>query len=81
MSLVIPDEFVQAAQMSEAELLLELAIVLFQQDRVSLAKAARLVGMHRLDFQELLAGRQIPVHYDVEDFESDLETLRKLGRL
>jgi predicted HTH domain antitoxin len=37
--------------------------------------------MNRLQFQHLLASRDIPVHYDVEDFKQDLETLRGLGRL
>jgi predicted HTH domain antitoxin len=31
--------------------------------------------------QHLLASRQIPVHYDVTDFEEDLDTLQRLGRL
>jgi predicted HTH domain antitoxin len=32
-------------------------------------------------FQHLLASRGIPVHYDVAEFEADLDTLRELGRL
>jgi hypothetical protein len=28
-----------------------------------------------------LASRQIPIHYDVTDFEEDLHTLQRLGRL
>jgi predicted HTH domain antitoxin len=37
--------------------------------------------MSRLEFQHLLASRRIPVHYDVADFEQDIETLREVGRL
>ena len=37
--------------------------------------------MSYLEFQHLLASRQIPVHYDVAEFEQDLETLGELGRL
>jgi predicted HTH domain antitoxin len=29
----------------------------------------------------VLASRQIPLHYDVTDFEEDLHTLHRLGRL
>lgn len=80
MSVTIPDEVLESAHMDENELRQELAILLFQKSRLTLAQAARLAGFDRLRFQHLLAGRGIPVHYDVEDFESDLETLRSLNR-
>lgn len=81
MTVTIPDDVLQAARMSESELRQELAVLLFQQDRVTLAQAARLAEMDRVRFQHLLASRDIPVHYDVADFEHDLTTLRELGRL
>jgi predicted HTH domain antitoxin len=34
--------------------------------------------MSRVQFQHLLASRRIPVHYDVADFEADLQTLREM---
>ena len=81
MSVVIPDEIVHATGLSEAELLQELAVLLFEKDRLTLAQASRLAGMPRLRFQQLLAGRQIPIHYDVADLEADIQTLRSLGQL
>jgi predicted HTH domain antitoxin len=33
------------------------------------------------EFQQLLGSRGIPIHYDVEDYEQDLATLRELGQL
>ena len=54
---------------------------LFQKERLTLGQASRLAGMNQLEFQRLLAGRQIPIHYGVSDFEQDLQTLRELGRL
>jgi predicted HTH domain antitoxin len=80
MSITIPDGILQAARMSEDELRQELAILLFQKDKLTLGQASRLAGMDRLRFQHLLASRDIPVHYDVEEFEQDLATLRDLGR-
>ena len=80
MSVTIPDEVLQAARMSEEELRLELAVLLFQQDRLTLGQASSLAGLNRLRFQHLLASRGIPIHYDVEEFEQDLSTLRSLGR-
>jgi predicted HTH domain antitoxin len=81
MSVTIPDEVLQAAQMSEAELRQELAVLLFQRERLTLAQAARLADMDRLRFQHLLSSRGIELHYDVAEFQEDLRTLQELGRL
>jgi len=80
MSIVIPDEILHATGMSEAELMQEVAILLFQKEKLTLGQASRLAKMSQLQFQHLLASRQIPVHYDVAELEADLETLRQMGR-
>lgn len=66
--------------MSDDELRQEMAVLLFQKDRLTLGQASRLAGIDRLQFQELLASRNIGVHYDREEFEQDLATLRDLSR-
>jgi predicted HTH domain antitoxin len=81
MSLVIPDEVLDAARMSAAELAQEIAILLYQKEKLTLGQASRLAEMSQLQFQFLLASRQIPVHYDVAEFEVDLKTLQEMGRL
>ena len=81
MSVVISDEILHAARMSEAELKQEIAVMLFQKEKLTLGQASRLAGMNQLQFQHLLASRQIPVHYNVEDFEADIKILREMGRL
>jgi len=81
MGLVIPDEIVHATGMTEKELRQEIALFLYEREKLTLAQASCLAGMTRLQFQHLLASRQIPVHYDVEEFQEDLRTLRELGRL
>lgn len=81
MVVTIPDEIVRASRMTEAELKQEIAVLHYERERLTLAQAARLAGMTRLQFQHLLASREIPVHYDVADLEEDLETLEELGRL
>ncbi len=81
MSLTIPDDLLEAAQLTEAEMLQELAVTFFQKERFTLAQAARLAGMARLSFQHLLASRHIPLHYDVAELEADVQTLRDMGRL
>ena len=81
MGVVIPDDILQSARMTEDELRQEVAVLLFQKDKLTLAQASRLAGLTRLEFQHLLASRQIPVHYDVAELEKDLHTLEKAGRL
>jgi predicted HTH domain antitoxin len=80
MSVTIPDEFLRAAKMSEAELRQEVAVLLFELERLTLAQAARLAEMDRIRFQNLLSSRKIAPHYDVADFEQDLATLEELRR-
>lgn len=81
MTLTISDSILQSANMSREELSAEIAVMLYQKEKITLAQASRLAGMNRLQFQHLLASREIPVHYDVEDFEEDIETLKRLGRI
>jgi predicted HTH domain antitoxin len=59
------------------ELRQELAILLFKQDRLTLIQADRLAAMAPLSFQHLLASRGIGPHYEVAEFEQDLDTLRR----
>jgi len=81
MSVIIPDDILEATHMTEDELKKEIAILLFQKEKLTLAKASRLADMDRLNFQHLLASRKIPIHYDIDDFKEDLDTLRRIGRI
>lgn len=77
MDVVIPDEIVQATHLSPEDLLVDIAVWLFEQRRLTLGQAARLTGMSQPDFQHLLGRRKISLHYGVEDFEADLRTIAK----
>jgi len=81
MLVTISDEVLTAAHISEPEVKQELAVALFHQERLTLAQASRLAEMTQLAFQALLADRQIPIHYGIEEFHEDLRTLRQMGRL
>ncbi len=81
MGVLISDDILQSARLTEDELRQEIAILLFQRDKLSLEQSSRFAGMSRLQFQHLIASKQIPVHYDVAEFEDDLKTLKKMGRL
>ena len=79
MSLVISDDLIRTSRLSERDLFLEIVLMLFRQDKISLGKASELMGMHRMQFQKLLADRDICVHYDVAEFQEDLKTLQETG--
>lgn len=81
MSLLIPDELVKASGLSEAELLQELVLLLFQREKLTLGKASRLLGITQLEFQELLASHDLYIHYNVEDLHEDVKNLKELGLL
>ena len=74
MPVTIPDDVLTAAQISGPELKREIAVTLFQQERLTLAQASRLAEMTQLEFQALLAERQIPIHYGADEFREDIRT-------
>jgi predicted HTH domain antitoxin len=80
MNFTIPDEIIESTRMSIPELSQEIAVLLFQKEKLTLGLASRLARMSQIQFQHLLASRQIPIHYDEQDFEDDLKTLEELGR-
>ena len=79
MTVTIPDEVARSAQLSEMELKVELAVALFQQDRLTLGQAAALAQMPQLDFQRLLGSRKIAVHYEFEQLEQDLKRVGEIA--
>ena len=81
MSVVIPDEILQATKMTEDELKLEIAIMLYKQQKISSGKARAWAGLTVIEFQHELAKRDLCINYDVEDFQSDVKTLRSLRLL
>jgi predicted HTH domain antitoxin len=79
-SIEIPREILHVVRMTPEDLRRELAVYLFQQGKLSFGKAREMAGMTAWTFQQLLGSRGIPVHYDVEDYEQDLLTLKELRR-
>lgn len=81
MSVVIPDDILEATKMTEDELKLEIAIMLYKQQTISSGKVRAWTGLTVLQFQNELAKRGLCINYDVEDFQSDVKTLHSLGLL
>jgi len=77
----IPADVLHSSRMTPNEIRLELAIHLYAQGKLSLGKARELAQLSRWEFRHHLAVRRIPPHYDVDDLENDVQTLRELGLL
>jgi predicted HTH domain antitoxin len=75
----VPFDVGTATKMSEDELRTELAVHLYQRQKLSLGKAKELAGLSVWQFLQLLGSRDIPLNYGVEQFEEDVATLKRLG--
>ncbi|MCC5599541.1 MULTISPECIES: UPF0175 family protein [Nostoc] len=81
MSVVIPDDILQSTKMTEDELKLEIAIMLYKQEKISSGKARAWTGLTVIEFQHELAKRGLCINYDVEDLQADVKTLQSMGLL
>ena len=79
--MLISDEVVKASGLSEEELLVELILLLFQQDKISLGRAAELLNMSQFRFQHLIASRGICIHYDMAELHEDIQYFKEKGWL
>lgn len=77
--LEIPQDVLDSARMTASQLLVELAVHLYEQGRLPIGKAHELAGLSLWEFRQLLGFRHISPHFDTEDLEQDLESLRHLG--
>ena len=81
MNIHISDEALQGIRLSEEDVRRDLAIGLFVDRRMTLGQAACMAGISQDEFLRLLSEKEIPIHYDVEDFEADIRTLKEIGQL
>ena len=79
--LEVPNDVLDSARLTIPELKIEMAVYLYSQGRLSIGKARELAGLTLWEFRQLLASRRISAHYDAEDLDQDIATLRDLGRL
>lgn len=77
----VSQEILDSARLTPAGLKVELAVHLYEQQRLSVGKARELADMTLWEFRQLLATRGISPHYDEADLDEDVATLHELGRL
>lgn len=75
MTIEIADEILSSPSPGK-EILLEVALYLFANNKASLGRAADIAGISRLEMQREAGSRKIPIHYDEEMLKNDLETIK-----
>jgi predicted HTH domain antitoxin len=78
MVIEIQDEALRGLELTEPQALLDLAVGLFTERRITLGRAAEIARWTQLEFQQELGRRGIPIHYDLEDLLADVSTLAAL---
>lgn len=81
MNITIPNDILEASGLTEAQLKLEIALMLYQQNKISSGKVRAWLDLSVLEFQNELAKRNLYLNYDIEDLEEDIKNLRSLGAL
>ena len=77
--LLLEEDLEKIEEISDSELKLEIAILLYEKDKISLRKAAKMAGLSWIDFSEILCGRNIPtVRMTDEDFKTEISTVNSL---
>ena len=77
--LIIPDDWLAEAALSERDAKIEIACRLFEAGRLPMPTATRWAGLNRTEFEEELLRRKIAIcRPTVEDLEQDIEALERL---
>ena len=78
MTIVIPDELLRGTGVDVDRAVLDFAIGLYADWRVTLGQAAAIAAMPQARFMQELGRLKIPYHYDVDDFAADMAVLEAL---
>ena len=78
MILDIPNDFILLQDYDERALKMDVAVMLYQRKVLTLAKAARWIGMTRFQFQKALVDRNVPINFTIEDLNTDLKTIQSM---
>ena len=78
--ITIPSEILERIGKDEQEIKIELAIFFYKDFNLSASKAAEFAGINRLAFWKELGNRQIPLNYDEEDAQHDVEVINEFNK-
>lgn len=73
--LIVPGNILQELKITPSELLIDLAVYLYDSEKLSIGQAKKLAGLTQIAFQKELSKRDVLIKYDIEDLETDLKNL------
>jgi predicted HTH domain antitoxin len=76
--LIISGNILEGLKISPAELMIDIAVYLYDKEKLSMGQAKKLAGLTQIEFQKELSKNGVLIKYDIEDFEKDLENLKTL---
>jgi len=76
--LIIPAKTLEQLKITPSELLIELAVYLYDTEKLSMGQAKKLAGLTQIEFQKELAKHDVYIKYDLQDLETDLKNLSLL---
>lgn len=76
MIIEISDSVVAQSGLSQRDLLIEVALSLYQRGILSLGLSAQLVGLHRYAFQQEMSRRKIPLNLTWEEVQQDIADIK-----
>lgn len=72
----IPESIAGVRSLSQSDIVLAIAVQLYVDEEISLAKAAEILGISRFEFQKLMAEKNIPLRYGMDDLANEMETVK-----
>lgn len=73
--LIVSGSILEELRITPSELLIDLAVYLYDSEKLSIGQAKKLAGLTQIAFQKELSKRNVLIKYDVEDLETDLKNL------
>lgn len=75
MIIEIRDELL-ADNSDSKDLIMDVALQLFEKEKITLGKAADLAGVSKMEMQYFIGSKGVPMHYDLNMVEEDLEVIK-----
>ncbi len=76
MVFTIEDDVLDELDMTPEQARVDFAVGLYSDNKITLGQAARLSRLSQSKFLKELGRREIPVHYDIQEFNKDIAYLK-----
>lgn len=80
MGINISEDQLSMLNMTANELLIEMAVHLYDIGRMSMGQARNFARLDQISFQREMKKRNVFIKYDISDLEEDLRTLEELEK-